>query len=104
VAGNVTNCDPVVTLQVREQGKPVSETFTGVLDGTAIVIANGDPGLTNLAITVNGEKFKASGLKDGETRTIDISSAASVGDEVTITLEARGRPGGEATVMVPVAE
>lgn len=99
--GNVTTCDPVLTLVVREKGKPVSQTLTGIAQTESkITITNGTPGLSNLSITVNGKRFEAAGLKDNEVRTVDVSSAMKAGDSNTITLDARGKPGGSAAVVI----
>ncbi len=101
VANNVTVCDPVFTLVVREEGKPVTQTFTGLPQAESKVkIVNGDPGLAKLNITVNGKKFKEKDLADNVTQTIDVSSAMAPGNNNTITLEARGKPGGSATVVI----
>lgn len=90
----------VVTLEVRETGKPVTHIFTNIPSAQSKVeIHNGTPGLTNLAITVNGKKFEAAGLKHGEERTIDASPAMVVGNNI-IDMEARGKPGGSAVVLI----
>ncbi len=101
VAGNKTVCDPVFTLVVRDEGKPVTQTFTGLPQAESKVkIVNGDPGLAKLDITVNGKKFKAKDLADNVTQTIDVSSAMVPGNNNTITLEARGKPGGSAMIVI----
>ena len=56
------------------------------------------PGLTNLSILVNGTKFQVAGLKDGEKRTIDISSAMKTGNKNVFSVEALGKPGGHAMI------
>jgi hypothetical protein len=101
VAGNSKSCDPVVTMAIRERGKPVTETIPDVPQQEGLVtIYNGTPGLENLSIEVNGSKLKITGLRDGEQRTIDISSAMLPGDKNVIKLTAFGKPGGSATVMI----
>lgn len=100
-AANITTCDPVITEQVRNAGKPVSHIFSGIPKAESkVTIYNSTPGLTNLSITVNGKKFEVAGLKDNEVRTVDVSSAMVEGNKNTIILEARGKPGGSAVIMI----
>lgn len=103
LAGNVSICDPIHTLVVRETGPSA-----GTADLTShdvpqaenkVTIINGEPGLATLEATVNGKKFKASGLKDGEKVTLDISSAMRPGDN-TVSLKGTGKPGGWADVFI----
>lgn len=101
VAGNVTVCDPVDVDIDRDTGKPHNQVLTDVPEAEHWVdIHNASPGIKNLVIYVNGEKFHASGLKDDETRTIDVASAMRPGNDNTIRLEARGKPGGSAWVLI----
>ena len=103
LAGNVALCDPIHTLVVRETGPSA-----GTADLTShdvpqaenkVTVINGSPGLATLEVRVNGQKFKASGLKDGEEVTLDISSAMRPGDN-TVSLKGTGKPGGWADVFV----
>ena len=90
-----------IRLVIREDARPVSQTLAGIAQAEGkVTIHNGNPGLTNLRITVNGKGFEAAGLKDNEVRTVDVSTAMKVGSDNTITLEARGKPGGSATVVI----
>ena len=101
VAGNVFDCDPVITLEIRENGKPVSHTFENVPQAESnVTVTNHDPGVKNLEIDVNGKVFSLGGLKDNEVRNLDISSAMVEGDNNTITLTAKGKPGGRVTVLI----
>lgn len=101
VADNSTSCDPVLTLTIRENGRPVSETIPGLPRQESLVtIYNGMPGLQNLSIEVNGIRFRVTGLRDNEQRTLDISSAMRPGDGNVVKLTATGKPGGSATVMI----
>jgi hypothetical protein len=101
VSGNVTFCDPVLTLQVRDSGKPVDETLNGLSATEHLVtIANGNPGLKSLRVTVNGQQLMVAGLKDGETRTLDVSSAMHPGNGNVIVLTPQGKPGGSAEVAI----
>jgi hypothetical protein len=40
------------------------------------------------------------GLKDGENRTLNVSSAMKAGNGNTISLQAQGKPGGSAWVLI----
>jgi hypothetical protein len=101
LAGNVTDCDPVLTQEVRENGKPESSTYAGVPPEERVVtVYNGDPGLRMLEIDVNGKKFKLTGLRPGEERSLDVASAVKPGTNSIFTLTAYGKPGGGAAVMI----
>lgn len=101
LAGNATECDPILTAETRETGAPQSSTYTGIPPEEHVVtVYNGDPGLGALDIEVNGRKFKMNGLRPGEERTLDIVSAMPATGMSTITLTTRGKPGGSAVVMI----
>ncbi len=71
-----------------------------VPSGRIVDILNGKPGLTKLTVTVNGKVFKVKDLEDGEKWSLDVSSAMKSGNSNTISLEASGKPGGSADVVV----
>jgi hypothetical protein len=99
--GNVTVCDPVLTLAIREPGKPATETLADLAQAEGKVsLFNGSPGVTTLRIEVNGRNFLAAGLKDGERRTVDISSALQPGNGNAVRLTAQGKPGGTIEVVI----
>lgn len=99
-AGNVAICDPIHLIVVRDSGKPVEEINTDVPRAEdKVTIRNGNPGLSNLDILVNGVRFKVTGLKSGEETTVDISSAMHDGDNV-VNLEGRGKKGAWAEVII----
>lgn len=101
LAGNVALCDPILLMVVRENGQSLTDSMTDVPRvEDKVTITNGTPGVATLEIQVNGKKFKASGLKDGEEVTIDISSAMVPGDNNTVSFKATGKPGGTANVMI----
>jgi hypothetical protein len=101
VAGNVTICDPVLAVSIREEGKPESQTYGGLPQAESkVTIANGNPGVRNLELNVNGTVFKVNGLKDGATTNVDVSSAMHAGNDNTITVTARGKPGASAFVVI----
>jgi hypothetical protein len=104
VAGNSTICDPVIEIKVRETGKPVSTSISGTADGDEVIVINGEPGLKNLEIVVNGQKFSVTSLGDGEMTVIDVSSVVQYGSYATYELTAAGKPGASAQVVIPVVE
>lgn len=101
LAGNVAICDPILLMVVRETGESLTDSMTDVPRvEDKVTITNGSPGVATLEIRVNGKKFKASGLKDGEELTIDISSAMVPGDNNVVSFKVTGKPGGTANVMI----
>jgi hypothetical protein len=102
LAGNVTNCDPILTEVGKDGpgGAPRSETYHHLARGESqLTVTNGVPGLDRLRVVVNGRQFELRNLDDGETRTLDVSSAMRKGDN-TITLIAQGKDDGIATVLI----
>ena len=100
-AGNTKVCDPVMAVAIRENGAPASVEETNVLqEEGAVRITNGQPGLKAIEVNVNGTKFRAAGLKDGEVRDLDISAAMQPGASNTIIITAHGKPGATADVMI----
>lgn len=101
VAGNSVTCDPVITLVIRENGKPVTQAFNDIPQAESKVqILNGSPGLKSLLVTVNGVRYRVDGLKDGEQRTIDVAASMRPGNQNSVTLTAHGKPGGSAMVII----
>lgn len=98
---NVTVCDPVVTSVIRSTGRPEVQTIGNLAQEEGSVrVLNGVPGIDNLEIEVNGAKFQVHDLAGGEERTLDISSAMRPGHGNALTLQARGKPGGSAVVLI----
>ena len=61
---NTRHLFPVLTQEVRENGKPESSTYAGIPPEEHVVtVYNGDPGPRMLAIDINGKKFKMTGLR-----------------------------------------
>ncbi|HYO14533.1 MAG TPA: hypothetical protein VE685_15155 [Thermoanaerobaculia bacterium] len=101
ICGTVITCDPVFTLQIRDPGKPVSETVSGLPQAEGkVTVVNGSPGVTTLRVDVNGKSFLLTSLADGEQRTLDVSSAMLPGNGNVIVLTAQGKPGGSAEVVI----
>ena len=100
-AGHVGFYDPVELEIERTRGKPQSQTVRCISETESrITIYNHDPGLTALLIKVNGTKFMVAGLRDNKVRHVNVSGAMKDGDNNTMTFQARGRPGGSATVLI----
>jgi hypothetical protein len=98
VARNVTNCDPILTTVSRGTG--VAQVFTGVSVADHVVqIANGDPGLRILAVVVNGQRFEVP-LRDGDSQSVDVSSAMQAGSANQITLIGQGGPNSSADLTI----
>jgi hypothetical protein len=101
VCGNVTLCDPVVTMALRQTGTPVSQRITDLPPAESkVTVLNGTPGLRTLEINVNHVRFLLKGLRDGERRTLDVSAAMRRGNRNTVTITTIGKPGGRAEVMI----
>jgi len=90
------------TLVSRERGKPARESVTvkniPQASNTVRIINSG--GLKNLRVTVNGQRFQVAGLKHGDERDIDVSSAMKAGNDNTIVFTALGKPGTSAMVEI----
>jgi hypothetical protein len=98
--GSTTICDPVLSLVVREEGKPVRHNFSGVPQAESkIEIRNGVPGLRNLKVTVNGVQFHRS-MRDGDVWTFDAASAMLPGESNSVAIDGRGKPGGSALIVI----
>lgn len=100
LAGNVALCDPILVLVVRDNNTPAVQSHNDVpfIEDT-VTVTNGTPGLNSIEVVVNGTKFKVH-LKDGEEKTLDISSALVPGDNNVVTLRGLGKKGGSANVMI----
>lgn len=91
----------MTTQVIRATGRPETQTYTGVPPAERVVaILNGDPGLKQVQIDVNGKRFNVSGLQNGEKRTIDVGAAIVPGIDLTFKLTAHGKPGGTAEVVI----
>ncbi len=94
VAGNVTNCDPVLTTVVRENK---SQVFTDVPDAEHLVtVINNSPGLRLIAVTVNGTAYRRN-LQPGQEATIDVIKSIKAGAN---TFGLRGWGSGSADIII----
>jgi hypothetical protein len=101
VAGNVTTCDPVISLVQRSTKEDPQQNRVRVARAESqIQIINSAPGLRTVTALVNGITFKVSGLRNGQVRTIDVSSAMRGGNKNIIVVKGHGPVGGSATVVI----
>jgi hypothetical protein len=101
VAGNVTTCDPVLTVTLRDAGKPTGEAFSGLLQSESkVTILNGSPGLNRIDVTVNGVTYKLTGLKDSQNRTLNVAASMKPGSANSITITGHGNPDASAMVVI----
>jgi len=85
----------------RSPGKPASVTVDNLARAEGhVAIRDGTPGIQNVSVVVNGTHFEVEGLRNGEVRTLDVSSAMIPGDANTMTFTALGQPGGSADVAI----
>lgn len=103
VAGNTTYIDPIAVDAERLAGTPTPMTVKNVTPQLGIVtIQNQTPGLKNVRIGIdNGNNvinIEVAGLKDGETRVVDITSDIPAGG-TTVTITPLGKPGGKAVFI-----
>jgi len=99
--GNLTTCDPILTQAIRANGQPVSDTLSGIPpEESQVTVRNGNPGVAQLEMNVNGTTFRVSGLAANQEKTIDVSVAMVAGDINTIILTAYGKPGASATILI----
>jgi hypothetical protein len=101
VAGNFTDCDPVLTSVLRLPGDQETQTFSGLpASESKVTIANGAPGVNSVTIVVNGVRFKETGLDDGEVRKFNVASAMRAGNANTIEITGRGKAGASADIII----
>ena len=99
--GQRFRCDPVLVEVSRTTGQPRPMTIAGLPQAESrISVSNGTPGLTNLRVEVNGRSWQLAGMKDGETRELDVAPAMVPGERNTIVLTPLGRPGASAVVLI----
>lgn len=101
-AGNVAICDPIHLIVSRDNNKLTADTLSTDVPRAEdkVTIRNGEPGLSNLSILVNGVRFKVTGLKKGGETTVDISSAMHDGNNNIVGFEAHGKKGSWAEIII----
>jgi hypothetical protein len=101
LAGITVTCDPIITLVQRNASTDDQQSRYHVDQAESqIMIINGTPGLKNFEATVNGVKFKVTGLKNGEQRLLDVSSAMLPGAGNQVTVTGHGPKGSWANVVI----
>jgi hypothetical protein len=92
LAGGGIVIDPVMaTVRVGDAGRPTTTTLTDIPSVERVVtLTNGSPGVKVIDLTVNGTRFKVPGLKDGQSVTLDISSAMKSTDDNRIVITVHG--------------
>lgn len=100
-AGQTCSADPWFTTAVRLKGSGAEVSDSQLIPPVAksddyIKVTNGTPGVNKLEITVNGQKFNVNGLRDGEIRSLCVTSAMHDGDNNSVYVVAKGKPGGSA--------
>jgi hypothetical protein len=99
-AGNVAICDPIHLVFARGSGQPLKDVLVDVpRQENKVTIRNGKPGLASLELRINGIKYKVTGLRRGEERTVDISRLLTL-EKNTISLLGRGPKESWAEVIV----
>ena len=101
LAGQFTDCDPALVTVGRQPGDSPVEVIKHVAQGESqVTVTNATPGVDRLRLIVDGQKFEVIDLQDGETRTLDVSSAMRRGTDNTIIVVCHGRKGSSAVVMI----
>ncbi|MDQ6829920.1 MAG: hypothetical protein M3081_13760, partial [Gemmatimonadota bacterium] len=101
VAGNVTVCDPVdATLGSGTRWGNLKILSDIPQAEGQLSITNATTGLTSLVVVVNGKRFEATRLKNGELRSVDISSAMKSGNHNTVVIRAVGPNGASAGILI----
>lgn len=104
VAGNVTECDPLVTVVKISRRLPggahaFAQTFTLVPQAESkLLIANGRQGLRRLRVAVNGRVFWFNRLTAGQVIRYDLAAAMRPGNTNTIRIRGYGRAGASARI------
>jgi hypothetical protein len=100
-AGQFTDCDPALVTVGRAPGEsPVQVVHHLARAESHVTIRNGTPGLDRVRLVVNGHQFEAGDLHDGQTRTVDVSSAMRQGSNNTVLVVAHGPRNSSAAVIV----
>jgi hypothetical protein len=100
MAGNSLTCDPV-DFTVQLNGRVETHVFRNLSASEHYIrINNGSPGLHAIAFHVNGHVFRVRELKPGETEELNIQSAMHAGNDNRVVLEATGRSGASASILI----
>jgi hypothetical protein len=76
LTGNSTSCDPAMITVGRQPGESPAQVIHDVAQGEShVTVTNGTPGVDWLRLVVDGHQFQLNDLHDGETQTLNVSSA-----------------------------
>ena len=101
VAGNITQCDPIlVTLHGHATAGVGSRSFLVPQAESKLQVVNGARGLTGIDVVVNGRTFRLRGLRPGQRLSVDLSSAMRRGSSNRVTFVGHGREGATAVVLL----
>jgi hypothetical protein len=99
--GATTDCDPAVVTVGHEPGESPAHIIHHVAKGESrLTMVNGMPGIDRLRILVNGHHVELGDLEDGQTVTLDLSSAMRDGTDNTVQVVAHGPPYSHAVVVI----
>jgi hypothetical protein len=98
VAGNQTQCDPVLTTVRSGRATQVFKNLSR--HESRVVIRNNRRGVRTVVLSVNGRRYVARGLRAGERRLVRIGAALRPGRSNRVTVHALGRRGGSAMVTI----
>jgi len=99
-AGNITQCESVMTTLKVSKGFSTIQTFTGIpKENSFLNIQNGNPGLKEVLLIANDRGFRRAFLRDHQTITLDISDFW-VSPQNTLTLIGIGKPRDSAFAVI----
>jgi hypothetical protein len=99
--GAATSSDPALVTVGREPGDSPVQVIQHLASGESqVTITDGTPGVNHVRLLVNGHPFEVADLHDGQTQTLDVSSAMRTGSDNTIVVIAHGPRGSSAVVLV----
>lgn len=101
-AGDTSYIDAIFVDPERQPGTPIPYVVKKVTSDEGIItIQNQTPGLKHVRIEVDAgltsPKVQVAGLKDGETRVVNITSILHSSGSRTVRITPLGKPGGRAT-------
>jgi photosystem II stability/assembly factor-like uncharacterized protein len=101
LAGNITDCDPVLVSVTVDKMPPTPVTLTDLPQAEHVLtITNGKPGLQRLQVAVNGKPGRTIRLRAGQRQTVDLKAAFKRGDGNTLVLTPVGPLKASADVLV----
>ena len=102
VAGNVTDCDPVLSmLKITRITGRATQTYRGLPQAESkVMFINTRPGVRSVWVYVNGKRYKQITLRPGARRTVSVARRMKRGNHNRITLIARGKRGASTQVVI----